>query len=132
MLPTSVQKGRSASGLAFSCNERLFAVSGASMSVKLYDYDAVLAAGTLCAPMAMVANVGIAGRSVHFALAMSCASRTPSCRAICLSTVSSCATMMRGLLLPHCALLAPSSCITMVHGCADGLAVAKALNVTVS
>jgi hypothetical protein len=48
MLPTGVQKGRSVSGLAFSCSEKTFAVSGASMSIKIYDYDAVLAGGTRC------------------------------------------------------------------------------------
>ena len=48
MLPGGPEP-RPVSGLSFSSNERTFAAGGASDSIRLFNYDAVLAAGTMCA-----------------------------------------------------------------------------------
>lgn len=49
MIPETVGKGRSVTGLAFSSDGSTLALGGASAAIKLHNYEAVLAGGTRCA-----------------------------------------------------------------------------------
>jgi hypothetical protein len=48
MLPQRGGKMRAVSGLSFSCDNKILATAGASMAVRLFDYDSVLDQGTWC------------------------------------------------------------------------------------
>ena len=50
MLSSQPGRQRAVTGIAFSCDGRILAKGGASMHIRLHNFDSVLSAGTRCAP----------------------------------------------------------------------------------
>lgn len=50
MLPAQPGRQRAVPGIGFSCDGRVLAKAGASMHIRLHNFESVLSAGTKCVP----------------------------------------------------------------------------------
>lgn len=51
MIPAQTGRHWAVTGIAFSCDGRVLAKGGASMHIRLHNFESVLSAGTKCAPL---------------------------------------------------------------------------------